>query len=78
MLILKIYFYRMQDKLTQNIKDIVSEQVKQGFKSHAAVIEEGVINAVRSRAVTPSPNVDSHVSFIIPLWIDIYIYTSFI
>lgn len=52
----------MQDKLTQNIKDIVSEQVKQGFKSHAAVIEEGVMNAVRSRAVTPSPHVDSHVS----------------
>lgn len=57
----------MQDKLTQNIKEIVSEQVKQGFKSHASVIEEGVMNVVRSRAVTPSPHVDPHVSsFIIP------------
>lgn len=56
------FVHRMQDKLTQNIKDIVSEQVKHGFKNHAAVIEEGVINAVRSRAVTPSPHVDSHVS----------------
>lgn len=57
-----LYCCSMQDKLTQNIKDIVAEQVKQGFKSHASVIEEGVMNAVRSRAVTPSPNIDSHVS----------------
>lgn len=56
------YFSRsMQDKLTSSIKEVVADQVKQGFKSHAAVIEDSVINAVRSRAVTPSPHIDSHV-----------------
>lgn len=53
----------MQDKLTNSIKEVVADQVKQGFKSHAAVIEDSVINAVRSRAVTPSPHIDSHVCY---------------
>ncbi|KAJ8980296.1 hypothetical protein NQ317_005216 [Molorchus minor] len=56
----QLLFAIMQDKLTTNLKEIVSEQVKLGFKSHAAVIEDSVMNAVRSRAVTPSPHVDSH------------------
>ncbi|KAJ8960755.1 hypothetical protein NQ318_020048 [Aromia moschata] len=55
-------FKSMQDKLTFNIKEAVSEQIKQGFKTHASVIEDSVMNAVRSRAVTPSPNLDSHVA----------------
>ncbi|XP_072391528.1 enhancer of mRNA-decapping protein 4 isoform X1 [Diabrotica undecimpunctata] len=55
-------FKSMNDKLTSNIRDIVIEQVKQGFKSHATVIEDSVMNAVRSRAVTPSPLLDSHVT----------------
>lgn len=54
----------MQDKLSRNIADLVGEQIKQGFKSHAAVFEDSVINAVRSRAVTPSPHViDSQVCY---------------
>lgn len=55
-------FKSMQDKLLHSVKDIVSQEVKQGFKSHAAIIEEGVINAVRSRAVTPALHADSHLS----------------
>nr|XP_023013294.1 enhancer of mRNA-decapping protein 4 [Leptinotarsa decemlineata] len=55
-----LVFKSMQDKLISNMKEVVSEQVKQGFKSHATVIEDSVMNAVRSRAVTPSPHVDSH------------------
>ncbi|XP_050510521.1 enhancer of mRNA-decapping protein 4 isoform X2 [Diabrotica virgifera virgifera] len=54
-------FKSMNDKLTSNIREIVMEQVKQGFKSHATVIEDSVMNAVRSRAVTPSPLLDSHI-----------------
>ncbi|KAJ8920900.1 hypothetical protein NQ315_015693 [Exocentrus adspersus] len=56
-----VVFKGMQDKLTASVKEAVTDQVKQGFKNHAAVIEDSVINAVRSRAVTPSPNIDSHV-----------------
>lgn len=47
----------MQEKLSQSISEIVSEQIKQGFKNHAAVLEDSVMHAVRSRAVTPSPHV---------------------
>lgn len=52
----------MQDKLSHNIKEVVAETVKHSIKSHASAIEDSVINAVRSRAVTPSPNVDTRVS----------------
>nr|CAH7751196.1 unnamed protein product [Callosobruchus chinensis] len=55
-------FKTMQDRMTTSIKEVVAEEVKQGFKNHASVIEDSVINAVRSRAVTPSPNIDSHVT----------------
>lgn len=47
----------MQEKLLSNITDLVKEQVKIGFKTHAAVLEDSVVNAVRSRAVTPSPHI---------------------
>ncbi|VEN33895.1 unnamed protein product [Callosobruchus maculatus] len=57
-------FKTMQDRMTASIKEVVADQVKQGFKNHASVIEDSVINAVRSRAVTPSPNIDSHVCYI--------------
>lgn len=53
----------MQDKLTLSIKEVISDQVKQGFKNHASVIEDSVLNAVRSRAVTPSPHVDNQVRY---------------
>ncbi|KAG5876298.1 hypothetical protein JTB14_028939 [Gonioctena quinquepunctata] len=56
-----VVFKSMQDKLISNMKEVVSEQVNQGFKNHATVIEDSVMNAVRSRAVTPSPHADSHV-----------------
>ncbi|XP_060517903.1 enhancer of mRNA-decapping protein 4 isoform X3 [Cylas formicarius] len=51
----------VQDKLVQKIKETVSVEVKQSFKNHAAILEDSVINAVRSRAVTPAPHADSHV-----------------
>ncbi|CAG9860340.1 unnamed protein product [Phyllotreta striolata] len=54
-------FKSMNDKLSHSVRDIVAEQIKQGFKSHASVLEDSVKNAVRSRAVTPSPNIDSHI-----------------
>lgn len=55
----------MQDKFLQNITELVKEQVKIGFKTHAAVLEDSVVNAVRSRAVTPSPHViDTQVRYL--------------
>ncbi|CAH1183660.1 unnamed protein product [Phaedon cochleariae] len=56
-----VVFKSMQEKLILNINDVVTDQVKQGFKNHATVIEDSVMNAVRSRAVTPSPHLDTHV-----------------
>lgn len=50
----------MQEKLTENIKNIVAEQVHDGFKKNLSIMEDSVLNAVRSRAVTPSPH-DTHV-----------------
>lgn len=47
----------MQEKLSHSISEIVNEQIKQGFKNHAAVLEDSVMQAVRSRAVTPSPHI---------------------
>ncbi|XP_056638330.1 enhancer of mRNA-decapping protein 4 isoform X1 [Diorhabda sublineata] len=55
-----IVFKSMNDKLVNNIRDVISDQVKEGFKNHATVFEDSVMNAVRSRAVTPSPHVDTH------------------
>lgn len=52
----------LQDKLSANIREVVKEQVKQSFKSHASMLEDSVMNAVRSRAVTPSPHVDTQVT----------------
>lgn len=54
---LNISFANMQDRLTLMLASLVSEEVKLGFKNHAAILEDSVINAVRSRAVTPSPHV---------------------
>lgn len=39
-----------------SLSQLIKEQVSTAFKDHAHVIEDSVINAVRSRAVTPSPN----------------------
>lgn len=47
----------MQEALKHTIAEHVKEQVKIGFKLHASVLEDSVVNAVRSRAVTPSPHV---------------------
>lgn len=59
---LSISFSNMQERLTHILANLVSEQVKVGFKNHAAIFEDSVINAVRSRAVTPSPHIiDSQV-----------------
>lgn len=54
----------MQEKFSHTIGEIVNEQIKQGFKTHAAVLEDSVMHAVRSRAVTPSPHIiDTQVRF---------------
>ncbi|KAK5646369.1 hypothetical protein RI129_004833 [Pyrocoelia pectoralis] len=53
---LNISFSNMQERLTLMLANLVSEQVKLGFKNHAAIFEDSVISAVRSRAVTPSPH----------------------
>nr|XP_022909578.1 enhancer of mRNA-decapping protein 4 [Onthophagus taurus]XP_022909579.1 enhancer of mRNA-decapping protein 4 [Onthophagus taurus] len=50
-------FVNMQDNLKSTISEHVKEQIKTGFKTHAAALEDSVVNAVRSRAVTPSPHV---------------------
>ncbi|XP_066256745.1 enhancer of mRNA-decapping protein 4 homolog [Euwallacea similis] len=50
-------FKSMQEKLSSNMKEVVSSELKHGFKTQAATIQEGVLNAVnRSRAVTPAPH----------------------
>ncbi|KAF5295034.1 hypothetical protein FQR65_LT10587 [Abscondita terminalis] len=54
---LSMSFTNMQERLSHILANLVSEQVKLGFKSHAAIFEDSVINAVRSRAVTPSPHI---------------------
>ncbi|XP_025833664.1 enhancer of mRNA-decapping protein 4 isoform X2 [Agrilus planipennis] len=54
---LSLSFSNMQDKIALTIAELVSEQVKQGLKNHVAILEDSVLNAVRSRAVTPSPHV---------------------
>ncbi|XP_063903240.1 enhancer of mRNA-decapping protein 4 [Zophobas morio] len=51
-----------QENLLQGVKDVISEQIKLGFKSHASALEDSVMNAVRSRAVTPSPHVETQVT----------------
>lgn len=48
----------------EGIRERLTEEVNKGFKSQASVIEDSVMNAVRSRSVTPSPHmVDSHVRY---------------
>ncbi|XP_065164405.1 enhancer of mRNA-decapping protein 4 isoform X2 [Atheta coriaria] len=47
----------MQEKLGSMISDVVKDQVRLGFRTHSALLEDSVVNAVRSRAVTPSPHV---------------------
>jgi hypothetical protein len=59
--------FSTQENLLQNMKDLISEQIKLGFKNHASVLEDSVINAVRSRAVTPSPHVETQVRLHIPI-----------
>lgn len=55
----------MEQKFLQVMTELVKEQVKIGFKTHAAVLEDSVVNAVRSRAVTPSPHViDTQVRYL--------------
>lgn len=54
----------MQEKLGSMISDVVKDQVRLGFRTHSALLEDSVVNAVRSRAVTPSPHViDTQVKF---------------
>lgn len=50
-------FLAMQDKLTQGVTESVKDQIAVAFRNHAASLEDSVVNAVRSRAVTPSPHV---------------------
>lgn len=57
-------FETLQDKLFTNVRDIISDEVKIAFKNHISVIEDSVLNAVRSRCVTPASHViDSQVKF---------------
>lgn len=48
---------QMQEKMTQVVTDVVKEQISIAFRNHAATLEDSVVNAVRSGAVTPSPQV---------------------
>lgn len=48
--------YSMQEKLLNSMNEMIREEVSAAFRSHASVLEDSVINAVRSRAVTPSPH----------------------
>lgn len=62
-----IFFFRFQEITKKTVRNEVKEQIDRAFKNHAAVLEDSVLNAVKSRAVTPSPHLlDTHVSFF--LW----------
>lgn len=53
--------FRAQESLLLGIKALLNDEISAGFKNHASFLEDSVINAVRSRAVTPSPHTDSQV-----------------
>ena len=52
-----LLIFSMQDyvnkKLTETIKDSISKE----FQSHKSLIEDSVLSAVRSRAVTPASHI---------------------
>ncbi|PSN46679.1 hypothetical protein C0J52_06384 [Blattella germanica] len=51
-----------QDNLNKSISETIKEHIDKGFRGQQDVIQNSVITAVRSRAVTPAPHVvDSHV-----------------
>ncbi|XP_067007664.2 enhancer of mRNA-decapping protein 4 [Anabrus simplex] len=47
----------IQESLKTAVAEAVKEHVAKGFRAHKAVIEDSVITAVRSRAVTPAPHI---------------------
>lgn len=52
----------IQDSLNKVVCETVKEHIAKGFQGQQDVIQNSVITAVRSRAVTPAPHiVDSHV-----------------
>jgi hypothetical protein len=54
--------YRIQDSLNKIVCETIKEHIAKGFQGQQDVIQNSVITAVRSRAVTPAPHiVDSHV-----------------
>ncbi|XP_050294918.1 enhancer of mRNA-decapping protein 4 isoform X2 [Anthonomus grandis grandis] len=55
-------FKTIQEQVSQNIKDLVSLELKRSLNSQGDVVEQAVMNALnRSRAVTPAPShADNH------------------
>ncbi|PNF32915.1 hypothetical protein B7P43_G01848 [Cryptotermes secundus] len=52
----------IQDSLNKTVCETIKEHIAKGFRGQQDVIQNSVITAVRSRAVTPAPHiVDSHV-----------------
>ncbi|KAK9872249.1 hypothetical protein WA026_017050 [Henosepilachna vigintioctopunctata] len=59
---MNIGFKSIQENILASMREVICEEVRLGFKTQASVIEDSVINAVRSRSVTPASHmVDSHV-----------------
>lgn len=54
---MKNFFYSMQEGLNKAVTSTIKEQIAKGFRSQQSVIEDSVITAVRSRAVTPAPHI---------------------
>lgn len=54
--------FSIQDSLNKTVCEAVRENITKGFRGQQDVIQNSVITAVRSRAVTPAPHiVDCHV-----------------
>lgn len=51
---------RFEEHLTNNFCSLVKEQMTAIIKQHEAIIEDTVVNAIKSRAVTPIINADPH------------------
>lgn len=54
---LQLESIKSEERMKKFIKDVVTEQMNICFKHQKLQIEDSVANAVRSRAVTPSPQV---------------------
>lgn len=48
---------RMHDRLSLTLTELVNDQINKALKNHATTLEDRVLNAVRSRSVTPAPHV---------------------